>query len=166
MNKTNPISQQPQEGVTMLEMMLVSAVIGILLLLATRYYETTHYSSQTNEVLKSIQTIYAAKQQYCNDNDCTSGDTKIKPSLDNFKSSGFLPANFGSTIGNPWGSIADANYTPPTYSATFSGVPYTACTNLKQIIASNYSASSSSAAEIQIPTCPSAGTDTMTVNFQ
>lgn len=167
MKKTNSLLLHIQKGVTMLEMMMVLAIMGMLLVLATRYYQTTHAASQVATALESIQAIYSAEQQYCNDNDCTAKITT--PTLQRFIDNGLLPSNIAD-YGNPWGTIADATHTGFTYAATFSNVSQPDCINLKQKVTAAYDTVDKSGAvtggEIQIPTDCTKADGNVEIDFQ
>lgn len=64
MNYVKKILRSVNKGVTMLEMLLVLAVIAVLLILATRYYMSTSYSQKVGQLQAEISAIQAATSNY------------------------------------------------------------------------------------------------------
>ncbi len=115
-----------QRGIGLLELMLSLAIIAVLLLMATRYYEATRASTNINDAVDMINAVYAAAGSYQVDN-----ESKYPANLYTLVTDGYLPAVFGSTASanataNPWGgAIAIVGGGTSDFGVTMSGLPST-----------------------------------------
>lgn len=122
-----------QHGIGLLELMLSLTIIAILLIAATRYYQSAQTSRQIQVAMESVQSVYAATQQYYN-------DYGTVPTLELLKKSAMLPNNFND-FANPWGGgISDDKTTGCIgFGLKFlTNVPKEACSNIKNKVTSNY----------------------------
>lgn len=126
------MSSKQQHGISLLELMLSLAIIAILLLMATRYYNTTRMSQQVDEAAEMVTAIYTAGNAWLE-----SHATFDQPDmLQAFVNDGSVPANFKAANINPWGAglTVKANGVS-TLILTMAAVPATACQNLREKVA-------------------------------
>lgn len=99
----NVIKQTLQRGISLLEVMLSLSIIAVILVMATRYYETAHRSNELNKVTEQIGAIEAAINQYKTNNGNTVGFTIAQAVLDGYyaKSSDYQ----GTDLFSPYGKF-------------------------------------------------------------
>lgn len=128
------------QGIGLLELMLSLTVIAILLIAATRYYQSTQTARQVQETIETTQLIYIAAERsmenygsYCpkNDSRCGSIGADI---ISVYIDKGLLPTNFKDNK-SAWGGNITAVTTTNGYEVTFAGsgaggVPLNACNNV------------------------------------
>lgn len=116
-----------QQGISLLELMLSLAIIAILLVMATRYYETTRMSQQVDEAAEMVTAVYAAGNSWLESN-----TTFNQPDmLQAFVNNGSVPADFKSANINPWGGYVQVTgISTKNLTMTMSNVPSTGCLNL------------------------------------
>ena len=126
-----------QLGVTLLELMLSLAIIAVLLILATRYYEGARLSQQVNQAGNDIQAIVAAMANKTAGNPNYSATTNCMKDL---MATGYLPSVWGSTAStaNPWGgsytcAVNSGSAGQGQVQIAAAGLPSTACTNLENM---------------------------------
>lgn len=98
-----------QIGIGLLELMLSISIIIVLLVMATRYYQTTHLSEQVNTALGIVQSMRGASAQYAAGQK-NGYDGISMPVLQQW---GLVPSDLGDGSGtDPWGgniSVAPVN---------------------------------------------------------
>jgi len=115
-----------QQGIGLLELMLALAVIAMMMVAASRYYQSTQVARRVQIAVESVQALYAANERYVQDY----GISTV--TLADLTSKGYLPADFGDTA-NPWGgdiTLALASSSTVYLKATFSKVPESDCKNV------------------------------------
>lgn len=130
-------------GIGLLELMLSLAIIAILLIMATRYYQSTSQSQKVNQAAGDIQAILAAAANY------NAGNPGGVFTISKLISSGYLPSSMGSSAANanPWGGAYTAVNTagnPTQVTITLTLIPTTACNALDSLMTSNYVAAKAS----------------------
>lgn len=121
-----------QRGIGLLELMLSLAIIAILLIMATRYYQTTKQSQEVNDGVQLVNSVVAAMTNYITDHPDYTTDADV--AFSSFVSWGYLPLALGSTgsTASPWGTNVGAismNSLGATF-VTISDVPSGACQQL------------------------------------
>jgi len=154
-HKTKTTSKIKQYGIGLLELMLSLTIIAILLVAATRYYQSTQTSRQIEIAMDSIQAVYAATQQYYNDNG------SAPKTLQDLKNNAMLPSNF-DTFANPWGGkVTASNPSQNELLLTFqTTVPAGACNNIQTKIQANYSPT-----DVQVTKCPQTDIGDMSICY-
>lgn len=123
-----------QRGIGLLELMLSLAIIAILLILATRYYQSTSQSQKVNQAAGDIQALIAAVANVRAGNpNGNVTDTDI---------TAFIPPSWGGSMSNanPWGGAYTVNSpgTAPYFvTVTVGGMGNTACQALASLMQSN-----------------------------
>jgi hypothetical protein len=114
--------------------MLSLAIIAILLIMATRYYQVTRSGEQINDGYRMVQQVIAGADDwystYKSYQTTPSGDISISKLV----SMGLVPKNFVNQNVNPWGgAIAinpqDANHV----QIQLTNVPINECLNLQDM---------------------------------
>ncbi|HSW70609.1 MAG TPA: hypothetical protein VLH77_01360 [Gammaproteobacteria bacterium] len=110
-------------GVTLLEVMLVLAIVSLIILMSVRYYQSTTTASQTQQLLGIISAVTAAADNLSLGTAAGYGNV----------TSGNMGAIVGaSNMTSPWGgpiTFSSANST--TYTVTIPSVPAGVCTAVK-----------------------------------
>lgn len=107
-------------GVTLLEIMLVLAIAGMIIVMSVRYYQAASISSQTNSIIQQIVGIVAAEES------SAQGGAYVTNAV--LVSSGLLPDNAFTT---PWGTtITVAVGASGGFVITIPNTPPTICTSL------------------------------------
>lgn len=89
------------QGIGLLELMLSLAIIAILLIMATRYYQSAHQNQLVSQGVDMFGAVQAAVQTYRLDNTDLSA-----VSISTLVSKGYLPNSYGSGgAANPWGGL-------------------------------------------------------------
>jgi len=133
-----------QSGISLLELMLSLVVIVAILVVATRYYQTTRQSQQVDEAVTMVEAVITAANAWLESgpwpqpgettppgSHCTSPTQNM---ICTFIATGLLPANFNTV--NPWGGGVTA--TPEgagsslAISIILDGINTTACTDLQE----------------------------------
>ncbi len=122
-----------QRGIGLLELMLSLAIIAILLIMATRYFETAHRSQRVNESLELIQSIVSGSSNYLMANhNYTDIDTEYVV--------GYVPKFYvksdNKSIINPWNTAVTVGSSDGKLQIAFGTMPLEACTMLKNVTAS------------------------------
>lgn len=128
------------KGISLLEVLLSLAIIGIILILVTRYYNSTRTSQMTNETIGIIQNLTAAADNWYWTNKSFTAPTPI--SLTQLQQMGLVPEKQSKS---PWGgdiNIEPDNGRDPNHvSILIPNVPYQvgppaqgACLNLQEIL--------------------------------
>lgn len=116
---------QKNKGITLLELMLSLAIIAIILVMATRYYEIVHSTEQTNDASNMIQAIRAGSQRWLLSNQDFSNI-----SITAMQNLNLLPQTFSD---NPWGStmtVSPASGDTSKIQIEMKDMPLSACENL------------------------------------
>ena len=121
-------------GIGLLELLLAFSIIAVLLISATRYYQSAQNSRQVQAALDTIQAIYYAGAQHVESVGVFAHGTDYIGDSD-FVNHGFLPSNFGDgSKDNPWGGAITAGSAIEGDSTqlklTLANVPSAACINL------------------------------------
>lgn len=120
------INRRRQKGIGLLELMLSLAIIAILLIMATRYYQSASDQNKRNQAVDMFAAVNGAVQAYKIDNAADIAKVTIKVLTDN----GYLPPSYGSGTGaNPWGGTI--SILPPsggTFKVRMQGVSTDSCT--------------------------------------
>jgi Tfp pilus assembly protein PilE len=118
-------------GIGLLELMLSLAIIAILLLVATRYYESTRTSQQVNEALEMVIAVFDAGNSYLQSNDSFPPNVPGQDMIAVFASTNDVPSDFTKPNANPWGGGIRARETNGTQLIVqMDRVPMEACQNL------------------------------------
>jgi len=109
-------------GATLLEVMLVLAIIGLIILMSVRYYQSASTSNQVEAVLEAVQSITATAENIGGPG--TPGYTASQITASSLKGVG------GTTILNgPFGGIISVTgVTSSTYTVTIPNVVAQPCT--------------------------------------
>lgn len=120
-----------QCGIGLLELMLALAIIAVLLIMATRYYQSTSQSQKVNQAASDIQAIVAAGANF------QVGDPGGSYTIADLTK--FLPSTWSdpSKI-NPWGGGYTADSAANgAVDITVTGIPESACAPLAALTKMN-----------------------------
>jgi type II secretory pathway pseudopilin PulG len=154
-----------KKGIGLLELMLSLAIIAILLIMATRYYQSASNSQRVSQALDMFSAIKGAVKTYYT----SSSPNALPQTIGDLVSGGYLPTSYqdagASTTSHisPWGT--NVVYTPAGSTFTVSMImPDTAtCTQVANRVANIISAA---AGELVNPAPPTAcTTETTTATF-
>lgn len=121
-------TRQNNQGISLLELMLSLAIIAILLVTATRYYNATRNSQHVNEAAEMITAVYAAAQSWL-----ANDQLKSQNMIPDFTNIGMLPKQFTNPNINPWGgTITAMGQSATSLLVTLTQVPTTDCNELLQ----------------------------------
>src|SRR3989338_2429435 len=100
MKKGLSLPHVQESGIGLLELTLALAIIAVLLLMATRYYQMARFSQQINEGIDVIQSVHGAAERWHAIND-NYADISLQALVDR----DFLPAmaDQRESPANPWG---------------------------------------------------------------
>lgn len=125
-----------QRGVGLLELMLSLAIIAILLIMATRYYQSASQSQKVTQTASDIQALMAAAANY------TASDPNATYSIDDLASAGLLPPKWGlATTSNAWGfgyGATNSSTSGGNIIVTVYSMPLSACNALNQMMKDGY----------------------------
>lgn len=128
-----------QAGIGLLELMLSLAIIAILLIMATRYYQSANTTQSINSAVEMVNAVKSATKNYMNSN-----PTKL-PLITELQTGGYLPDTYAKpSMANPWSGgvcvAAAAATTCPTtaadlgtattYTVILTSVPAGICTEV------------------------------------
>jgi len=117
------------KGIGLLELVLALAIIGVMLVSATRYFSVVNRSHRLEQAIEMVSAIKAAGERWKVAKDNYSTLSKMSDFVDR----GFLPSIYGasgtSAIKNPWGGeVTVAKGTDSTLlDITFTKVPTEEC---------------------------------------
>ncbi len=127
--------QVKSRGISLIELLLSLAIIAILLVMATRFYESTRSSQQVNDATNVLQHLMAASDKwfsvYKSYQKTDNGDI----SLPQLITLGWLPKNFVFANANPWGG--SINITPEDSTHVkfmLAHVPAKDCLNMQELL--------------------------------
>ncbi len=139
-----------QIGIGLLELMLSLAIIAILLVMATRYYQVASFSEKVNQDINLIGNIEAAANRW----KAIYGDYKKITSIQDLIDQGMQDIS----AYNAWAGTVDvvSNTEGSGIEITLNNIPYKACNNLlDKFLTQNL-----------IPTCSGfSGTVTFTMKY-
>lgn len=111
-------------GIGLLELMLALAIIAMMMVAASKYYQSTQVARRVQTAVENVQALYSANERWVQDGHAAAG------ALGDFMTNGYLPEDFATTA-NPWGGTITVNALDTVYlKATFSKVPLNDCNNV------------------------------------
>lgn len=115
-------------GIGLLELMLSLAIIAILLIMATRYYQSASENNKRNQAVDMFSAVNGAVQSWKLDQTAGIALTTA-PSIDTLVKSGYLPPSYGTGTGvAPWGgTIATGAISSGAYTITMDNIPGGSC---------------------------------------
>lgn len=120
-----------QRGIGLLELMLSLAIIAILLIMATRYYQTTKQSQEVNDAVQLVNSLVGAMSNYRTDHPTKFKNVSV--GVKDLTDVGYLPSAYGDGKNtSPWRtSIGKSNIgnNGEVYVNIYS-IPYGACQQL------------------------------------
>ena len=119
-------------GIGLLELMLSLAIIAILLIGATRFYQSTRVSQQVNDAVGMLQTVITASESWF----YTLKTFQSIPLLQ-LVGQGLVPSSFGDNTANPWGGeiqVASGADPDKQIQLSLTQVPVAACKGLQDIM--------------------------------
>lgn len=126
------MNNSPQiSGVTLLEIMLVLAVVAAIVVGSVRYYQTATAINQLNVVSTEILAIVGAAQEVAQPTGSFSSG------LNNKGKAALAPYLPGNVFNTPWGTTMDVKATTATLSIMVPGVPGSICDLLSKRLALN-----------------------------
>lgn len=112
-----------EKGIGLLELMLSLAIIAVLIIMATRYYQATRRSSEMNQVVSSVNGIIAAAETWR----VGRGDyTGI--SIDILVTNKYLPEGSATSV---WGGKYSISPSGGSATISLSSIPSGMCDQLK-----------------------------------
>lgn len=117
-------------GIGLLELMLALAIIAMMMVAASKYYQSTQVARRAQVAVESVQAIYAAGERYLMD--VGSFNFATDAAIDGFIAAGYLSNDFKSNA-NPWGGAIKANgalCNNRCLAITFEQVPHNDCENV------------------------------------
>ncbi|MEM1243596.1 MAG: type 4 pilus major pilin [Pseudomonadota bacterium] len=118
------------KGLTLIELFLALAIIAIIWVVATRYYQTVKLSGQVNDAISMVQALRAAVANYA------SGQPKnTAVDFATLSNVGLLPSDFGAAGNfgqgtNPWGGNVTLAGTVGNFTITMDNMPAQGCQNM------------------------------------
>lgn len=135
------MKQQPQNnfikiaGISLLELMLSLAIIAILLVAASRYYESTRSAQEVNEAMNMLQNTLGAVDSWYSTFKSFKGTPNGDISIAALAEMGLVPKDFNTPNSNPWnGAIEISPVDNKNIQITLHSVPAADCLNLKEIM--------------------------------
>ena len=125
------ISLKRQQGIGLLELMLSLAIIAILLIMATRYYQSARTGQQVNDGISLVTAIVAGSESWVLGQ---SNFTNL--SITELKRQGLIPKEIADdgTSATPWHTKLDVGVDPTDpgkFQISFENIPSSACVNLQ-----------------------------------
>ncbi len=157
---------QRQKGIGLLELMLSLAIIAILLIMATRYYQSASVSNKINTAVDMFAGVQGAMESYAIDNDPEDA------TIEELSTKGFLPPSYGDGDGvNPFGGKIELTPASGYYTITMDEVPGEGgvCEKLASRVNSTIAASREEGGGIKFGVedggCNDTGGGTVTANY-
>src|SRR5579871_4245828 len=123
-----------QCGITLLEVLLSLAIIAIILVTATRYFQSTHSSQQVNEAVKMLQSVVSASDNWYwtyKSYQTANGSININALAD----MNLVPSDFASSS-NPWGGTISVTPEGDDHvKIQLTQMDTNDCNNLQQVMA-------------------------------
>ncbi len=122
------MKKSKQLGIGLLELMLSLAIISVLLVMATRYYQVARQGQQVNDAISEVQAIIAAGENWVtggNDDFASLNDNGLSKLIQNC----YLPKGSNK---NPWHGVTQvhAGDNPNQLKITMNSIPSKACLDL------------------------------------
>jgi prepilin-type N-terminal cleavage/methylation domain-containing protein len=107
------INTNGKAGFTLVEIMIVVAIIGLLAAIAVPNFVRARESAQLNSIINNLRLIEGAKDQWALENKKTTGSTVTSASLKTYlRNNAWVTALAGETYEiNTIGTLADATFT-------------------------------------------------------
>jgi len=132
------ILKRTNKGIGLLELMLSLAIIAVLIIMVTRYFNPASLAQQTNDSVDMIQAVATAGQRWLLTNDTYStGPNQV---LTDFVDRNYLPASF-SNLQDAWGGTVtvtgnnpdsnDAHFVGPYLNVQMTNLTQEACNTLQ-----------------------------------
>ena len=99
-----------QKGFTLVEIMIVVAIIGLLAAIAIPNFVKARQTAQTNACINNMRQIESAKEQYALENGLTTGGEVTDPQIGAYIKGGYPTCPANGTV------TANAIGTPPSCS--------------------------------------------------
>jgi type II secretory pathway pseudopilin PulG len=113
------VMKRLQRGIGLLELMLSLAIIAILLIMATRYYQSASNNQNINQAVDMFNAVKSAVKNYMNSN----LNSTSYPTVGQLQAAGYLPDNYAtSATANPWnGTICVSKGNGPSTCGSSTG---------------------------------------------
>lgn len=124
------LNKQFFTGVGLLELMLSLAIIAILLIMATRYYQSASENNKRNQAVDMFSAVNGAVQTWKIDQlASSSGGPGTTVTIENLVSGGYLPPSYGNGSGiAPWGgTITVGAPSGGIYTVAMDSIPENSC---------------------------------------
>ncbi len=129
-------SRKKQTGIGLLELMLSLAIIAVLIIMATRYYQSTRQSQLVSEGVGQVNAIVAAVGNWrVGVSGYTASGSGGSLSYSTLFKQGYLPQVWGtdSSTASPWGGALEvAGASTTSYTISYSSLPSYACYAMEQ----------------------------------
>lgn len=149
MNAREALPESRQAGVTLVEIVMVLAVIAVIILSAAGLFGQAFGTSKTRTETSNIQGLISGVQNvYGTTRDYPAGD--MTPTMVSLKAApaGIISAG---TLRNSWGGAISVTGSGSAYSISDSGIPKRACVELAQLPVEPQSVTVNGSAAPQIP---------------
>lgn len=138
--------RKKQAGIGLLELMLSLAIIAVLIIMATRYYQSTRQSQLVSQAVDQVNAVISAVGNWRVGVSGYTGQDAAGNGLsyETLYGQGYLPKVWGTTsaTASPWSS--DMSISPvsaTSYTIVFSGIPDYACSALQTRLSNTESVS-------------------------
>lgn len=124
------LNRQFFKGIGLLELMLSLAIIAILLIMATRYYQSASENNKRNQAVDMFSAVNGAVQTWKIDQLAPStGGSSTTFSINTLVSEGYLPPSYGKGTGvAPWGGdISIISPSGGVYQISMGSIPKDSC---------------------------------------
>jgi prepilin-type N-terminal cleavage/methylation domain-containing protein len=116
------MSKNRKAGFTLVEIMIVVAIIGLLAVIAIPSFVRARQSTQLNSCLNNLRQIDGAKDQWAIENNKATGDAVTSGDIDPYLKRGFAgieePLGGTYTIGNVGADPSCSKYDAATHAST------------------------------------------------